>query len=60
MDIDRVERLLINHGVLHHHHPGDPEEDDVKAGDQHGGGEVFVQRLGLFGPAQRADGPKAG
>ena len=35
VDIDGIKRLLIDHGVLHHHHPGDPEKDDVKAGDQH-------------------------
>jgi hypothetical protein len=29
-----VERHLIVHEMqAHHHHPGDPEEDDVEAGD---------------------------
>ena len=59
MDIDGVEGLLVDHGILHHHHPGDPEEDDVETGDQHGGWEVFFKLGGLLGPAQRADGPEA-
>jgi hypothetical protein len=60
VDIDGVEGDLADDGQLHHHHPGDPEEDDVEAGDEDGGGEVFPERLGLLGPAERADGPEAG
>jgi hypothetical protein len=60
VDIDGVEGDLVHDGELHHHHPGDPEEDDVEAGDEDGGREVFPERLGLLGPAQRADGPEAG
>ena len=60
VDIDGVERLLIDHGVLHHHHSGDPEEDNIETSDQHRGGEVFRQLVRLLGPAKCADGPKAG
>ena len=60
VDIDGVERLLIDHGVLHHHHSGDPEKDNVETGDQHRGGEVFRQLVRLLGPAERADRPKTG
>ena len=60
MDIDGVERALADHGILHHHHPGDPEENDVKPSDQDGGREVFLQRFGLFGPAEGPDGPETG
>ena len=60
VDIDGRERLLPCDGELHHHHAGDPEKDDVKAGDQDGSGEVFLQRVGVLGPAERADGPEAG
>ncbi len=60
MDIDGVEGDLIDDRKLHHHHPGDPEEDDVEAGDEDVGREVFLQLLGLLGPAERADGPEAG
>ena len=60
VQVDGVERDLVHHGQLHHHHPGDPEEQDVEAGDQNVRGKVALQLLGLLGPAQRADGPKAG
>ncbi len=44
----------------HHDHPGDPEEDDVVAGDQHAAGQVEVVVVGgcvaLLGPAHGAEG----
>ena len=60
MEIDGVEGDILDHGKLHHHHPGDPEEDDVEAGDQHGGREILLQLRRLFRPAQRPDGPETG
>ena len=59
MDVDVAERLLADHRVLHHHHPRDPEEDDVEAGDENGCREVALQLRRLVGPAQRADRPEA-
>ena len=34
VDVDVVERHLLHEVQAHHHHAGDPEEDDVEAGDQ--------------------------
>ncbi len=34
VDVDVAERHLADQLELHHHHPGDPEEDDVEAGDE--------------------------
>ena len=34
VDVDVAERHLVHDVQAHHHHPGDPEEDDVEAGDQ--------------------------
>ena len=60
MHIDRIEGALADHGILHHHHPRDPEEDDVEAGHQGVGGKVLSQFGRVFGPAQRADRPQTG
>jgi hypothetical protein len=56
VDVDVLERHLAGEVLGHHDHPGDPEEDDVVAGDQHRGGqeEVLLQRL--LGPAQGGEG----
>ena len=35
MDIDGLERHIAHEMNAHHHHPGDPEEDDVEARHQH-------------------------
>ena len=59
MQIDGVERHLVHHGQLHHHHPGDPEEEDIRPGHKDRGGEVFGQLRRGFWPAQGADRPKA-
>ena len=40
----------------HHDHPGDPEKDDVKTRDQHGGGQEQVLLNGLLRPAQSREG----
>ena len=42
----------------HHHHPGDPEEDDVEAGDQDVGRIVALQLRRLVGPAQGRERPQ--
>ena len=34
-DVDVAERHVAHELQSHHHHAGDPEEDDVEAGDQH-------------------------
>ena len=34
VDVDVVERDLLHEVEAHHHHAGDPEEDDVEAGDE--------------------------
>ena len=48
VDVDVAERHLAGEVQRHHDHPGDPEEDDVVAGDQHVGGQeqVLLDRLG--------------
>ena len=58
VQIDRLERHLIDHCQLHHHHAGDPEKDDIGAGDQRRGGEIARQFIGLLGPAQGANRPE--
>jgi hypothetical protein len=43
----------------HHHHPGDPEEDDVEAGDQ-GVGRVEARQVGrLLGQPRVENGQSA-
>src|SRR3546814_16723137 len=44
----------------HHHHPGDPEEDDVEPGDQHVPGIVALQLRRLIRPAKSGKGPEGG
>ena len=41
-----------------HHHAGDPEEEDVVAGDQHGGRVELLQLVRLLRPAHRGEGPQ--
>ncbi len=58
---DGVERRGAVHRVeAEHHHPGDPEEEDVVAGDQDGVRVELRERLGLLGPAERGEGPQTG
>ena len=56
VDVDMAERHLAGEVRGHHDHPGDPEEDDVEAGDEHAAGQeqVLLHRLGR--PAQRGKG----
>ena len=41
-------------------HPGNPEEDDIIAGDQHAGRVKVVQLRRLLRPAQGGEGPQGG
>ena len=53
-----MERHLAHEVDALHHHPRDPEEDDVEAGDQHIAGVVARQLLGLLRPAQCGKWPQ--
>src|SRR5450756_3105535 len=43
-----------------HHHPGDPEEQDVVAGDEHARRVEGAQVGGIVRPAERGERPQAG
>ncbi len=58
MDVDRAERHLLHEVQVHHHHAGDPEEDDVEGRDQHIGRIVALKLWCLVGPAQRRERPQ--
>ena len=58
MHINGAKGFFAHHRILHHHHAGDPEKDDIKACDQDACGKVFSERFSVFGPAQSADGPQ--
>jgi hypothetical protein len=60
VDADGAERHLPHEVDAHHHHPGDPEEDDVEAGHQHVAGVVLRQFRRLLRPAERAERPQRG
>src|SRR5690606_32076938 len=55
VDVHMLEWHAPGEVLGHHDHPGNPEEDDVVASDQHGGRqvqvEVVVSSVGLVGPA---------
>ena len=62
---DAVEDDVPEGGLAHevvacHHHAGDPEEEDVRAGDEVGGGVVKGEVGGLLGPAEDGEGPEPG
>ncbi len=55
----RVGGRLVPHGVqAEHHHPRDPEEQDVVPGDQHAGRVEGPQVRGFLGPAEGGEGPQ--
>ena len=60
MHVDRVERLFIQEFKTHHHHAGNPEENDVEAGDQNVGRIIAAQFGGLVRPAQGRERPEGG
>ncbi len=43
-----------------HHHPRDPKENDVEAGDQEAGRIVTLEVGGLIGPSEGREGPQSG
>ena len=53
-----MERNVVDDGELHHHHSGNPEENDVETGHQHIRREIPAQLRRLIRPAQRSDRPK--
>jgi len=60
VDVDRMERDLAHEMQPHHHHAGDPEENDVEAGDQHVAGIIAGKLLRLLGPSQGRKRPEPG
>ena len=60
VDVDLAEGDVAGGFQAHHDHAGDPEEQDVEAGDHQRGGVVGAQVLGLVGPAEGGEGPEAG
>jgi hypothetical protein len=56
VDVDVAERHLARELRAHHDHPGDPEEDDLVAGDEHARGQEERELLRLRGPAERGEG----
>ncbi len=56
---DGVEgRDAVHRVQAEHHHPGDPEEDDVVAGEQDVGRVELLQVRGPLRPAQGGEGPQ--
>src|SRR5262249_56197277 len=56
-----VGRVVVAHRVqAEHHHPGDPEEQDVVAGDQDRRRVEAAQVVGVLGPAQGGERPQRG
>ena len=59
MDVDVGKRRLAGESAGHHRHPGHPEKDDVKAGDQHTGGVPALEISSLLlRPTQSGEGPQ--
>ncbi len=56
VDVHVAEGHLAGEVRRHHDHPGDPEEDDVVAGDEHGGRQEQRELRRLRGPAERGEG----
>jgi hypothetical protein len=53
--VHRMERHLAGEVRGHHDHAGDPEEDDVEAGDQHRRRQEVLQLRRLVRPAERRE-----
>ena len=58
MDVNVVERHLLHKVQAHHHHAGNPEENDVKAGDERAGRIEPFQLRRFVGPAQGRERPQ--
>ena len=57
MNIDLMKRNLARELKSKHDHPGNPEKDDVKTGDEDTGGIKGIQVVGGFRPTQGRKGP---
>ncbi len=60
VDQHRVEGNVLHLLTAGKDHPGDPEEDDVIAGNHDGGGVIEVQVRRLLRPPQGGEGPQGG
>ena len=58
VDINFREWRAVHELETHHDHPGDPEEDDIEAGDKHGRRVISVEIACLLRPAERRKGPQ--
>ena len=58
VNVNLFERHIVHELQAHHDHARDPEENNVKAGDQHAGGVEGLQSIGLLWPAQGGEGPQ--
>lgn len=54
------EHRVVGDEHAEHHHPGDPEEQDVVAGDENAGGIELFEFGGGVRPAHGGEGPQAG
>ena len=59
-DVDLAKGHLAGEFQAHHDHAGDPEENDVEAGDQHRSGIVGLECLRIVGPALGGERPQRG
>jgi len=59
VDIDFLKRHLRCKLQPEHHHPSDPEEENIKSGNQNGGGIVSLVVIGYIGPAKDGKGPES-
>ena len=57
-DVDFLEGDLTGELKRHHDHAGDPEENDVEAGNQYVGWVKAIEKFPLIGPAQGGEGPQ--
>ena len=60
MDVNFPERDIVHEPQAHHDHSGNPEKDDVEAGDQHAARIEPGQAFRALGPSQRGEGPQRG
>ena len=58
VDKHRVERNLSSVLDAGENHPGNPEENDIIAGDQRAGGIEILVVVGVFQPSQGGEGPE--
>src|SRR4051794_38930226 len=60
VDVDVTERDRAGELEPGHHHPRDPEEEDLAGGGQEAGRVEGPQLGGVVGPAERGEGPERG